>query len=168
MPGQLWNVGVKVADVAAEIAFYEALGGKLMLHEKLATPEGEAEYAIVLFGDTRLFLTPKPIFEDKLDAPPPNGLTHTVFEVDDLDAEVVRLEGSGAELLIHADGDQRRIRSAADRLLPLAGRACLRGDADSFVDKGRRVAGEAGDHRSSLSTASATASPSAACASFSR
>ena len=101
MPGQLWNVGVKVADVAAEIAFYEALGGKLMLHEKLATPEGEAEYAIVLFGDTRLFLTPKPIFEDKLDAPPPNGLTHTVFEVDDLDAEVVRLEGSGAELLIH-------------------------------------------------------------------
>ena len=53
-----------------------------MLHEKLATPDGEAEYAIVAFNGTRLFLTPKPIFEDKLEAPPPYGLTHAVFEVD--------------------------------------------------------------------------------------
>ena len=83
---QLWNIGVKVPDVGAEIAFYLSLGGRLMLHETLATPEGEAEYAIVLFGGTRLFLTPKPIFEDRLEAPPQNGLTHAVFEVGDLDA----------------------------------------------------------------------------------
>ncbi len=100
MEAQLWNIGVKVADVAAEIDFYVALGGRLMLHEKLATPEGEAEYAIVVFGGTRLFLTPKPIFEDRLDLPPQNGLTHAVFEVTALEPEVERLLAGGAQMLI--------------------------------------------------------------------
>jgi catechol 2,3-dioxygenase-like lactoylglutathione lyase family enzyme len=97
---KLWNVGVKVADVAAEIDFYVALGGRLMLHERLATPEGEAEYAIVAFGGTRLFLTPKPIFEEHLEAPPPGGLTHAVFEVAALEPEAKRLAALGVEVLI--------------------------------------------------------------------
>lgn len=100
MDAKLWNVGVKVADVSAEIDFYVALGGRLMLHEKLATPEGEAEYAIVAFGGTRLFLTPKPIFEDRLEKPLPFGLTHAVFEVADLDAEAKRLWAEGVDVLI--------------------------------------------------------------------
>ncbi len=91
---------MKVADVAAEIDFYVGLGGRLMLHEKLKTPDGEAEYAIVAFGGTRLFLTPKPIFEDRLEAPPPDGLTHAVFEVADLGPEVQRLQAGGATMLI--------------------------------------------------------------------
>lgn len=100
MEAKLWNIGVKVADVGAEIDFYVALGGRAMLHEKLATLDGEAEYAIVAFGGTRLFLTPKPMFEDRLEAPVPCGLTHAVFEVADLDAEVERLQAAGVEVLI--------------------------------------------------------------------
>jgi catechol 2,3-dioxygenase-like lactoylglutathione lyase family enzyme len=100
MEARLWNVGVKVADVPAEIDFYVSIGGRLMLHEKLTTPEGEAEYAIVAFGGTRLFLTPKPIFEDRLEAPRQHGLTHVVFEVADLDAEVQRFRAIGVECLV--------------------------------------------------------------------
>jgi catechol 2,3-dioxygenase-like lactoylglutathione lyase family enzyme len=100
MEARLWNIGVKVADVAAEIAFYVALGGRLMLHEKLRTTEGEAEYAIVALGDTRIFLTPKPIFEDQLEVLPPHGLTHAVFEVEALEPEVERLRSLGATMLI--------------------------------------------------------------------
>src|SRR5688572_33509833 len=100
MDAMLWNIGVKVTDVRAEADFYVALGGRLLLHEFLATPAGEVEYALVEFGGTRLFLTPKPIFEDRLASPPPEGLTHAVFQVADVDREVARLEALGSELLI--------------------------------------------------------------------
>lgn len=100
MDARLWNIGVKVADVAAEAAYFVALGGRLVLHEKLSTPEGEAEYALVEFGATRLFLTPKPIFEDRLPIPPPHGLTHAVFEVENLDREMERLAALGTRVLI--------------------------------------------------------------------
>jgi len=97
---RLWNIGVKVADVAAEIAFFAALGGKLLLHEKLTTPDGSFEYALLEFGGTRLFLTPETVFERRLANPPPHGLTHAVFEVADLDMEVERLAALGTEVLI--------------------------------------------------------------------
>ncbi len=100
MQASLWNIGVKVADVTAEAEFFVALGGKLLLHEKLATPQGEAEYALVQFGGTRLFLTPTPIFEEKLAERPTNGLTHAVFEVAALEPEVERLTALGTEVLI--------------------------------------------------------------------
>ena len=100
MDATLWNIGVKVADVQAEAKFYVALGGRLLLHEFLPTPAGEVEYALVEFGGTRLFLTPKPIFEDRLASPPPEGLTHAVFKVADVDRDVQRLAALGTELLI--------------------------------------------------------------------
>jgi hypothetical protein len=72
---RLWNIGIKVADVRAEAAYFVALGGRLRLHERLATPDGEFEYALVEFGGTRLFLTPTTVFEDRLAEPVPHGLT---------------------------------------------------------------------------------------------
>jgi catechol 2,3-dioxygenase-like lactoylglutathione lyase family enzyme len=100
MDARLWNIGVKVADVAAEAAYFVALGGRLLVKERLTTPAGEAEFALVEFGATRLFLTPRPIFEEELPAPPPHGLTHAVFEVEDLDREVERLAALGTRVLI--------------------------------------------------------------------
>src|SRR5689334_16663721 len=78
---KLWNIGMKVKDVQAEIDYFVAVGGRLRLHEQLTTPEGAFEYALVDFAGTRLFLTPKTVFEDRLPAPLPEGLTHAVFEV---------------------------------------------------------------------------------------
>lgn len=100
MDARLWNIGVKVKDVAAEIDYFVALGATLRLHEQLTTPDGVFEYALLDFGGTRLFLTPKTVFEDRLPAPPPEGLTHAVFEVDDLDAEMEKLTALGSQVLI--------------------------------------------------------------------
>ena len=100
MDARLWNLGIKVDDVRAEAEFYVSLGGRLLVHELLPTPNGEFEYALLEFGGTRLFVTAKPIFEDRLPSSPPPGLTHAVFEVADLDREVERLIGFGTEVLI--------------------------------------------------------------------
>jgi hypothetical protein len=66
---RLWNIGIKVKDVQAEVDYFVELGGRLRVHERLTTPDGEFEYALVDFAATRLFLTPKTVFEDRLPAP---------------------------------------------------------------------------------------------------
>jgi catechol 2,3-dioxygenase-like lactoylglutathione lyase family enzyme len=97
---RLWNVGIKVKDVQAEADYFVRLGGRLRLHEKLTTPDGAFEYALLEFGGTRLFLTPTTVFEHCLPAPLSEGLTHAVFEVDDLERELERLRAAGTEVLI--------------------------------------------------------------------
>jgi hypothetical protein len=71
---KLWNIGIRVKDVRAEVDYFVRLGGHLRIHEELATPEGQFEYALVDFAGTRLFLTPKTVFEDRLPAPLADGL----------------------------------------------------------------------------------------------
>ena len=100
MEAKLWNIGMKVRDVRAETDYFVALGGKLRLHERLTTPDGVFEYALVDFAGTRLFLTPKTVFDDRLPVAPPEGLTHAVFEVGDLDAALAELAGLGTQILI--------------------------------------------------------------------
>ncbi len=100
MEGRLWNVGMKVEDVRAEADYFVAIGGRLRVHERLTTPDGTFEYALVDFGGTRLFLTPKTVFEDRLPTPPAPGITHAVFEVDDVDATLAELTALGTEVLV--------------------------------------------------------------------
>lgn len=100
MDARLWNIGIKVRDVKAEADYYVALGADLRVHETLATPDGTFEYALLDFAGTRLFLTPVTVFEHKLREPLPDGLTHAVFEVADVDAELARLVALGTEVLI--------------------------------------------------------------------
>lgn len=100
MQGTLWNIGMKVEDVDEEVAFFATLGAVTLIRERVVTDGGELDYALIAFGGTRIFMTPKPIFEDKLPEPPPYGLTHAVFEVEDLGREVERLTALGAEVLL--------------------------------------------------------------------
>ena len=100
MDASLWNIGVKVRDVRAEVDYFVAIGGRLRVHERLTTPDGEFEYALVDFAGTRLFLTPKAVFDDRLPAPAPHGLTHAVFEVGDLDNALAELAALGTQVLI--------------------------------------------------------------------
>lgn len=100
MDARLWNIGMKVKDVQTEVDYFVELGGRLRVHERLSTPDGEFEYALVDFGATRLFLTPKTVFEDRLSSPLPEGLTHAVFEVKELDKELERLLALGTEVLM--------------------------------------------------------------------
>lgn len=101
MEASLWNIGMKVDDIDSEISFWEEIGAKLVLREKFTAPDGEeADYAFLDFGGTRIFLTPKTVFEDKLGYKQMPGLTHAVFEVEDLDREYERLTGMGLEVLV--------------------------------------------------------------------
>ena len=100
MDAKLWNLGMKVADLEQEVGFLVSLGGELLLREHLNTPEGPVEYALLSFGGTRIFLTPKTIFEDALPGPLHIGLTHAVFEVAELEPEVERIKALGTEMLL--------------------------------------------------------------------
>ncbi len=100
MEASLWNIGLKVEDLDREIGFWEQLGARLLLRETLAGPDEEAEYALLEFGGTRFFLTPKPLFADRLTYHLLSGLTHAVFEVDDLNQEYQKIVGQGAEVLV--------------------------------------------------------------------
>ena len=96
----LWNIGVKTADLDADLAFLEKVGATIVLRDLLG---GEAEplpYAIVRLGGVRLLLFPSVIFENQVPGGVAPGLTHAVFEVDDLDAEYARIRGLGGEVLI--------------------------------------------------------------------
>jgi catechol 2,3-dioxygenase-like lactoylglutathione lyase family enzyme len=99
MDARLWNIGIKVKDVQAEVDYFAALGGRLRLHERLTTADGPFEYALVDFAGTRLVFTSKTVFEDRLKSKLPEGLSHAVFEVDDIDKEIERLRALGTEVL---------------------------------------------------------------------
>ncbi len=100
MECRLWNIGVKVRDVTAEAGYLVALGARLRIHERLTTPDGTFEYALLDFAGTRIFLTPVTVYEHALGAPLAEGLTHAVFEVDDVDAELERLVAIGTDVLV--------------------------------------------------------------------
>ena len=69
MQPKLWNIGLTARDIERELEFLLRLGAKLLLREKFSGPDGESEYALLEFGGTRLFVTPKPVFEDRLEQP---------------------------------------------------------------------------------------------------
>jgi predicted enzyme related to lactoylglutathione lyase len=91
---------MKVEDVDREAQFLVSLGGRVLFRERLTTAAGEIDYALVAFGGTRIFLTPRTVFEDALSAPLHTGLTHAVFEVEKLEPEVERIKALGTEMLL--------------------------------------------------------------------
>ena len=114
MEASLWNIGIKVEDLDAEISFFQELGAKLLSRGSRIREDGEHPHALLEFGGTRLFLTPKPVFQEALSQPLMPGLTHAVFEVDDLDEAYQQLIALGTEVLlepleIRTDFGSRRI-----------------------------------------------------------
>jgi catechol 2,3-dioxygenase-like lactoylglutathione lyase family enzyme len=63
-------------------------------------PRGRPEYALLDFAGTRLFLTPKTVFEHALPESLHDGVTHAVFEVEDIDATLEELLAKGTEILL--------------------------------------------------------------------
>ena len=96
----LWNIGLKITDLDAELAFLQSLGATLVQRDAVPVEDDQLEYAIVRLGGVRLLLFPTVIFEDQVPGGVAPGLTHAVFEVDDLDAEYARITGLGAQVVI--------------------------------------------------------------------
>jgi catechol 2,3-dioxygenase-like lactoylglutathione lyase family enzyme len=96
----LWNVGVKVTDLDAEIEFLKKVGVELVLRDRLPMAREERDYAVLLLGGVRMLLFTSVVFEDSVEGEVRPGLTHAVYEVDNLDAEYARIRDLGAEVLI--------------------------------------------------------------------
>ncbi len=83
---RIWTLGAKVDDLDAEIAFVTKFGGELIIDDRI--PFGGEEFRVPLlrFGDRYLHIARRMVYEDALVRPLPAGLSHVVFEVDDLEA----------------------------------------------------------------------------------
>jgi catechol 2,3-dioxygenase-like lactoylglutathione lyase family enzyme len=93
----LWNYAIKVAGIERAIAFYvEALGAEVQLRDEVLG----CVYALLRLGDTRIILFEKAPYEDFLGATLPLGFLHDVFEVDDFDDRIARLEAAGVRFLM--------------------------------------------------------------------
>ena len=97
---ELWNVGLKVTDLDREVAFLREVGATLVLRERVPMLGEEREYAILVLGGVRMLLFETVVFEDLVAGGVRPGLTHAVYEVDDVDAEYARIRALGAEVLI--------------------------------------------------------------------
>jgi len=96
----LWNIGLKILDLDTELKFLEQMGATIVLRDTLPADGDALEYAIVRLADVRLLLFPSVIFENQVAGGVAPGLTHAVFEVDDVEAEFARIKGLGAEVLL--------------------------------------------------------------------
>lgn len=96
----LWNIGVKVADLEREVDFLRAVGAEVVLRDRLSFAGKEREYAVLMLGGVRMLLFNSVVFEDGLEEGVPPGLSHAVYEVDDLDTEYARICALGAKVLI--------------------------------------------------------------------
>ena len=81
---KIWTLGAKVHDLDREIAFVAAMGGNLVLDDRI--PFGGAEFRVPLlrFGDKYLHIAEEMVYERRLAEPLRPGLCHVVFQVDDL------------------------------------------------------------------------------------
>jgi len=96
----LWNIGVKTADLEADLAFLVKVGATIVLRDVLPADGETLDYAIVRLGGVRLLLFPNVIFESQVPGGVAPGLTHAVFEVDDVQAEYERVKGLGGQVLL--------------------------------------------------------------------
>ncbi len=108
------HIGIAVESIAASLKIYESLLGVKCYKEEVVTSEA-VKTAFLMVGDSKIEL---------LEATDPNspiakflekgkqGFHHIAFEVDDLDAELVRLKREGFVLIheVPKDGaDNKRI-----------------------------------------------------------
>src|ERR1700704_6884535 len=77
------NLAVKVADLDAACAFYEAAGAQV--RDRMHWNNGER--ADVFLGPVMITLFTRAIYEDEVDLPP-EGFLHPALFTDDLDAEL--------------------------------------------------------------------------------
>ena len=102
MPARgIHHLGVAVHDLDDAVATYERLFGAEVEHRAEVEEQG-VEAAAVLVGDGRVELL-APLGEDtpvgRFLAKRGPGMHHVAYEVDDVQAELDRLSGEGAELI---------------------------------------------------------------------
>ena len=86
MKMKMWNIAAKVPDLDREITFVQKLGGQMVMDNVLDVDGRHFRVVLMRWGDKYLHLFQNAVYEHRLSRVLQNGLCHTVFEVDDLDA----------------------------------------------------------------------------------
>jgi len=98
------NLAIKVADLDAACAFYDAMGGAV--RDRMTWNGGER--ADVFLGPVMITLFTRAIYEDAVDVPA-EGFLHPALFTDDLDAELVGHEVVWGPAVVEGAFGRRRI-----------------------------------------------------------
>jgi catechol 2,3-dioxygenase-like lactoylglutathione lyase family enzyme len=111
----LWNIAIKVRDLDAELEFLKRVGATDIVRDSVVN-NGDAneDFAMLRLGQERVLLFPHVIYESELSHPLHYGLTHAVFEVDDLNETLENYARQGVRPLwgpkeVSASFGRRRI-----------------------------------------------------------
>lgn len=91
----VWNLGMKVRDLDAELAFLRACGAQGIEKGSIPSPGGDRALGMAFLGDQRILMFPHTIYEDSLPEPLHYGLTHAVYQVDDVAEILERFRRNG-------------------------------------------------------------------------
>jgi catechol 2,3-dioxygenase-like lactoylglutathione lyase family enzyme len=91
----VWNLGVKVRDLDAELAFMRACGARDVRKDSIPDNGVDRPLGIAFLGDQRVLMFPQTIYETQLPEPLHYGLTHMVFEVEDVAATLETFRANG-------------------------------------------------------------------------
>ena len=92
----LGHIAIHTRDMDGSIAFYEKIGGSLSRRERISTPDGEKQLALVSFAGFLLELIQPPV-------PVPMGegnIPHFAVYVDDVDAAAAALRSAGVDTFL--------------------------------------------------------------------
>ena len=92
---RIWNLGLKVDDLEAELGFLAACGATGIKQGIIETPEGNHPFGLALLGNERLLLFNEVVYADALPRPMKAGLAHAVYQVDDVALVLARFRANG-------------------------------------------------------------------------
>jgi catechol 2,3-dioxygenase-like lactoylglutathione lyase family enzyme len=93
----LWNYAVKASDIEKAATFYTDFMGASV---KFRGEVYGCKYVLIRLGATRVILFDRAPYERHLNLDLPPGFLHAVYEVDDFEAKVESLRGSGVKFLM--------------------------------------------------------------------
>jgi catechol 2,3-dioxygenase-like lactoylglutathione lyase family enzyme len=92
---RIWNLGIKVRDIDAELAFLAACGATGIERGVIATDHGDHPFGMGFLGRERLLLFNEVVYADALPEPMKTGLAHAVYQVDDVARVLARFRVNG-------------------------------------------------------------------------
>jgi catechol 2,3-dioxygenase-like lactoylglutathione lyase family enzyme len=92
---RIWNLGLKVGNLEAELGFLAACGATGIKQGMIETPEGNHPFGLALLGNERLLLFNEVVYADALPGPMKTGLAHAVYQVDDVALVLARFRANG-------------------------------------------------------------------------
>jgi hypothetical protein len=98
MTARVWNVGVKVENLDAEVEFHRKAGNEVLIAKDSVPQAGRSQsQALIKSGDKYLVISDGYGWENALPDPLGFGVSHVSYSVDNLDEEMKKVMDAGAK-----------------------------------------------------------------------